>query len=305
MPASIKNIIAGIDPSKKQWPADRNCRALLFAGMLGSVLALMLALPLTLCQSSLASLLGDLSGPRHASPRIVLWSWQHNDDLRGLDPRKIGVAYLMGRFFLDGDKISMERNLARLKLPSGIYREAALRLEMRPDTVPSDALAEDLSSRMVALALSGAQRIQALQIDFDARQNERNFYVLLLGKVRRKLPPSVKLSITALASWCLGDDWLSAAHLPVDEVVPMLFSMGPQRSAVLDFLDAKSSLSPHMYGDRLAPGFSINEPDLFARLGLRLDSYRRIYIFSSAGWNQKTLIKIQANLTDKIFEEHR
>ena len=36
--------------------------------------------------------------------------------------------------------------------------------------------------------------------------------------------------MTALASWCAGDTWIEA--LPVDEAVPMLFEMGPDRFAI-------------------------------------------------------------------------
>jgi len=53
-----------------------------------------------------------------------------------------------------------------------------------------------------------------VQIDFDARRSQRRFYVRLLRDLRRRMPPSLPLSITALASWCAYDDWLSG--LPIE-----------------------------------------------------------------------------------------
>src|SRR2546430_8843063 len=45
--------------------------------------------------------------------------------------------------------------------------------------------------------------VRALQIDFDAASSEQEFYRALLLEVRRLMPHSMPLSITALASWCV------------------------------------------------------------------------------------------------------
>lgn len=47
----------------------------------------------------------------------------------------------------------------------------------------------------------------------------------MLGHVREGLRSEVTLEITALASWCQSDDWISG--LPVNQAVPMIFRMGP------------------------------------------------------------------------------
>jgi hypothetical protein len=57
--------------------------------------------------------------------------------------------------------------------------------------------------------------ISGIQVDFDATASERRFYRELVIDLRRLLPDSVPLSITALASWCLDDNWISG--LPADE----------------------------------------------------------------------------------------
>lgn len=63
-----------------------------------------------------------------------------------------------------------------------------------------------------------------MQVDFDARLSQRVWYREMLGELRQKLPQSTPLEITALASWCQRDDWMTG--LPVGEAVPMLFRLG-------------------------------------------------------------------------------
>ena len=42
------------------------------------------------------------------------------------------------------------------------------------------------------------------------------------------MPDNVPLSMTALASFCVGDRWLQ--DLPVDEAIPMIYQDGQGRS---------------------------------------------------------------------------
>ena len=69
-----------------------------------------------------------------------------------------------------------------------------------------------------------APGIRALQIDFDARESEREWYRALLTELRQALPPALPLTITALASWCEQDGWIRG--LPIADATPMLFRMG-------------------------------------------------------------------------------
>ena len=260
--------------------------------------AVLLAIPLSLSHTFMASLL-EKSGlaqcfQEHTlgGPRIMVWSWQHNDDLSYLDTARVGVAYLVGRFVVDGERLAFDRSFSQIKLPAGVYREAAVRLEIKAlDQSKLDSVADNLSKMIVSTALGSPHAIAALQVDFDARVSDRKFYALLLRKLRARLPAGVGLSMTALASWCLGDNWLSGSHLPIDEVVPMLFSLGLGQHQVTQWLAQSSTLSPNLFGGRLAPGLSLNEPRFFELLGSRLAKYKRVYIFSSHGWKRNTFLK--------------
>jgi hypothetical protein len=276
-----------------------------FAVAVGALSAVLLAIPLAMSHSLVESLLEKsffckyFQDYKIDGPKLMVWSWQHNDDLSYLDPAKVGVAYLVGRFVITGEKIAFDRSYSQIKLPVGVYREAAVRLEVRDlDARKTEEIADNLSTMIISRALANPHPLAALQVDFDARLSDREFYSLLLHKLRAKLPASIRLSMTALASWCLGDNWLSAAHLPVDEVVPMIFSLGLGKHEVTQWLVRSNTLSPQLFGGRLAPGLSLNEPRFFGLLGARLSQYNRIYIFSSRGWNRASFQKAQSLFGD-------
>jgi hypothetical protein len=73
----------------------------------------------------------------------------------------------------------------------------------------------------------------------------------------------------------------------------MLFSLGLGQRQATQWLAKTNTLSPKLFGGRLAPGLSINEPNFFALLGSRLPQYKRIYVFSSHGWNRASFQKAQ------------
>jgi hypothetical protein len=78
------------------------------------------------------------------------------------------------------------------------------------------------------------------------------------------------ISITALASWCAGDNWLHG--LPIDEAVPMLFRMGPTNEPFRRMAVSRDSASPC----RGAIGTSLDEP-----IDLQSEG-RRVYVFKPA-----------------------
>jgi hypothetical protein len=121
----------------------------------------------------------------------------------------------------------------------------------------------------------------ALQVDFDAKLSEREWYRSVLARVRAAMPAEMPLSITALASWCSYDSgWIR--NLPVDEAVPMLFRMEPDRRR----------FAPN--GRReAARDFLIREPKCMGSVGIstretwpREMAGRRVYVFPDAGWQR-------------------
>ncbi len=130
--------------------------------------------------------------------------------------------------------------------------------------------------------------IASIQIDFDARQSEREFYRQLISDVRRKLPANLTLSITALTSWCTGDDWLT--DLPIEDAVPMLFRMGPDRQQVLARVQNGQAFASAPC--RNSYGIATDEPVL------HLDATKRLYVFNPKPWTKASLADFRAKITN-------
>ncbi len=88
--------------------------------------------------------------------------------------------------------------------------------------------------------------------------------------------------MTALASWCADDRWLSG--LPVDEIVPMLFRMGPANEAFRDLARSSRTAQPEC---RQAVGTSLDEPLDLAR------DHRRVYAFNPRSWTAASVHEAQ------------
>lgn len=207
----------------------------------------------------------------------MLWAWEQPQDLRFIDPRRTGVAFLAATLILDGDRVVVEPRRQPLRVPREAVLVAVGRIEFR-DTTP--ALDASQRTRLVrALAGLAKQRgVVGLQVDFDAPVSARAFYRALLGDLRRELPPSTALSMTALASWCMEDDWV--AGLPVDETVPMLFRMGADDHAIRADLASRGRVD--CVSCRASVGLATDEPLPRARAP-------RTYLFHPGPWTRETL----------------
>lgn len=203
---------------------------------------------------------------------MVVWAWERPEDLRDLDER-IGVAFLAQTITVIDDRLRVEPRRQPLRVSPGATLVAVTRIEvsgaaaLSTVTPPLDALA-------AAVTMTAAlPRVAAIQIDFDATASQRSFYRHLLHRLGGRLPPTVPISITALASWCFGDDWLDG--LPIDEAVPMLFRMGPANEPFRRVAAASGSASRSC---RSAVGISLDEP-----IDMRPEA-RRVYVFNPRPW---------------------
>lgn len=194
-------------------------------------------------------------------PSVVFWAWERPEDLRFLDANDAGVAFFAKTIILRapsntshkdaGGSFFVRPRLQPLRVSPRTPLIAVVRIENPPALSPNayssstifslGTVRDSLSDREAIAAeiaeLQNLSGVRAIQIDYDATLSERPFYVSLLSDVRRKLPPTLPLSITALASWCIGDPWLE--QLPagtIQEAVPMLFRMGPDSANVAKFL---------------------------------------------------------------------
>jgi hypothetical protein len=216
-----------------------------------------------------------------ALPKIILWAWERPEDLNFINTSETGVAVLALTAQLSGSETNIRPRLQPLHIPKGTFLIAVARIETDNQTAP--ALSIEQRNQIIAgiLQLLRNPRVAAVQIDFDARESERAFYQDLLAELRKQLPETLPLSITALASWCLYDDWI--ANLAADEAIPMLFRMGVDEKQIVNRLQAGGDFRPQIA--RQSVGISTDEPLP------RLPSGRRVYIFSEHAWTEEAAQK--------------
>jgi hypothetical protein len=222
-----------------------------------------------------------LRQPLTGFPQVVLWAWERPELLDFIDPHAVGVAFLAQTLSLSGSDVIIRPRLQPLRVPSATKLMAVTRIEV--DRLrPPDLSIQQRELAAAAIADIGHLPVMtALQVDFDAAVSQRLFYRHLLQDLRRRLPASVALSITALASWCIYDDWLGG--LPVDEVVPMVFRMGGDQHRVRRYLAEDDFRAAHC---RQSLGISTDEPLPTVR------PTRRLYVFHSQSWRPEALVSI-------------
>lgn len=211
-------------------------------------------------------------------PPLILWAWERPDKLGFIDPGKVGVAFLAASIHLRGEDVLLKPRLQPLQTPEETKLVAVVRIDTdrieRPQLTSNQL--QRTTSELIAIARQG--KVMALQIDFDATVSERSFYRDLLFAVRRQLPTEMPLSITALASWCAGDNWID--DLPIDEAVPMLFRMGVEQK---------------QFESRLQQGYKFSGAPCKASAGVSTDQpikrppVQRLYIFNPNPWSEPSL----------------
>lgn len=214
-------------------------------------------------------------------PALILWAWERPEDFTFIDPQKTSVAYLAKTIFLRGQGVVAKPRLQPLSIPAGTTVIPVARIESDRETPPtlSPGQARKAATEISQLAL--LPNVQIIQVDFDATTSQREFYRALLIELRKQMPATTKLSITALGSWCQGDDWL--VDLPIDEAVPMLFRMGLDRNAILSRLAGEG-----FKGTRCESSAGISTDEHVNNL----PPVSRLYVFNPSAWNRDALNKV-------------
>ncbi|WP_143133333.1 hypothetical protein [Pseudoduganella namucuonensis] len=222
---------------------------------------------------------GEPAPQRHPAlatlPARMVWAWERPEDLRWL-PRDVGVAYVAASVVLRGDEAIVHPRMAPLLTADGVARVPVLHVDASWREPPAlNALqAERVVRELLRVAQRGNRHV--VQLDFEVRRSQRPFLARVMAEARRRLPPGMALSVTALASWCLDDHWLPSGL--ADEIVPMAFRMGPGEQALRQRL-RRDGFPRHAC--RHAAGYATDEP------GLR-GVNPRSYYFSPRPWTPAT-----------------
>lgn len=270
------------------------------------VLALVAASALLAASAGHSSSLAYPAHPAHHAPvsQLTLWAWERPEDLRFLDDAPgtrheapgtapgtghpapgtvaVRVAYLDRTIRFDAGRMTIRYRQQPLLVAPDTPLMSVVRVETRGRA--PDVSKADTAAALVVDALH-APRVRALQIDFDARRSDRPFYAALIKSVRSKLPRGIPLSITALASWCMDDPWIDTRD--VDEIVPMLFQMGPDARHVLTELDENGRWPVASCNG--AAGLATDERHD------RLPPARSVYVFNPRAWTPGDLRALPGN----------
>ncbi|HEX5832667.1 MAG TPA: hypothetical protein VFY34_02380 [Pyrinomonadaceae bacterium] len=220
----------------------------------------------------LAPFCSHRTAPLQTLPPVILWAWERPEDLSFIDPHTTGVAYLAKTIDLRGDLMTVRPRLQPLQLAPGTRVIAVVRI----DTDAKQSWSGPDRVKKIGKEIADlADRADVVQIDYDALVHERKLYREILQEVRRQLPADSALSMTALASWCAGDDWLG--DLPVDEAVPMLFRLGVDGRQFQWRLETGRAFESRMCQN--AAGVSTDEP-------VKAPAVDRLYIFNPKPWTK-------------------
>lgn len=228
---------------------------------------------------------------KNPSPQIVLWAWEKPEDLSFIESENVGVAFYAGTITFDRSKTSLKRRLQPLTMNPSTPVIPVIRIANKEDPEQINDNQLEKAVEMIVRVCT-QDTVSSCQIDFDVRDSEIKFYKKLISETRNNLPKSVPLSITTLVSWCHSGSWLK--DLPVDEVVPMFFSLGLNEYNIRHGFVGESFMEASSCQDSI--GISVGEP-------LPSSKYlknRKIYIFNPEPWTYKDFSNIMTKIGEAI-----
>lgn len=221
-------------------------------------------------------------GMAQPSPaQTLLWMWDRPQRFFAL-PEGVGAAYLHATVRLSGEQSRTTWRQWPLRIAPGITVVPVVHIAL-DNLAPSPV--NDAQQEAIAAALAHAaahSRSGWVQLDFEARRSQRQAYVALLQRLQ-PLRERVRLSATALASWCMDDPWLPAGLL--DEVVPMYFRMGAESARIRQRLQATGAAGVPACRD--AAGLLLGEPWPVLR------GVKRRYVFHTGTWRNEDFEAIE------------
>lgn len=212
-------------------------------------------------------------------PNKILWAWERPEDLRFLDANEFGVAFLAQTLTLKTDEVIFRPRRQSLQVAPNTYLIAVTRIETDKQNSNRNDSSDDRKKTVVSLIKKTLElpNVKAVQIDFDATVSERDFYRNVVNELKRQLPENTPLTMTALASWCVGDAWFG--DFPIDEAVPMVFQMGADDKEIRRFLTGGNDWREPLC--RSSYGIAVDEP-----LEVNFKPNRRFFYFKSKSWEK-------------------
>lgn len=203
----------------------------------------------------------------------IPWIW----DQANPPPGTLHAAILTQHLLLKDNSLLHRGRATKPNISGPIRITPVLHVQVdvfSPTSVPNNFHDEIINAMLDAAAASTSGWVQ---LDYEARPNQRIFYRALVHDIKKALPNNIKLSVTALAWWCRSAAWLD--ELDADEVVPMFFRMGKDSERLNIILD-ESPNQLHKSCRASTAGFAIQEPPSTEILS----RYNKVYWFDYSRW---------------------
>ncbi len=230
-----------------------------------------------------AAFLALLAHKGMAQPQTLLWVWDRSQLFSAL-PEGTGVAYRHATVQLSGERSRTTWRQWPLRIAPGVTAVVPVVHVALDNLAPSpvnDAQQDAIAAAIEHAAMHG-NRSGWVQLDFEARRSQREAYVALLRRLQPLRAGGVRLSATALASWCMSNPWLPPGLL--DEIVPMYFRMGAESARIRQRLEATGAATVPACRD--AAGLLLGET--WPALG----SVKRRYVFHTGAWKNEDFERI-------------
>lgn len=163
-----------------------------------------------------------------AMPNEFWWYWDRPAVQLPPPAPGVGAAVVVTHMFFSGEGVVRQPRRSALRLPDATPILPVVHVEVDPARPFAGNAAQRDALRDALVDAASRSYSPWVQLDFEARRSQRDFWRASVEAIKAALPADVRFSVTALASWCYGDRWLRDA--PVDEVVPMYFRLGRTRS---------------------------------------------------------------------------
>lgn len=161
-------------------------------------------------------------------PREFWWYWDRPAEQLPAPAPGVGAAIVTTHVLLSGQGFARKARRSPLRLPDGVATMPVIHVEIDPSRAFAGNPGQVAALRDAVLDAVHRGDAPWVQLDFEARRSQRDFWQASVREIRSALPPGIRLSVTALASWCYEDRWLADA--PADEIVPMYFRLQRARN---------------------------------------------------------------------------
>ena len=228
---------------------------------------------------SVAILLAAFCGYNYFShPKIeyYLWTWERSDDLSFTGSEQT-IAPLIATLIQVGNDVSLKprRNPFKTRINAKILPV------FRIETYKTQSLNVAVCTQYL-LGMIKSNHYTEIQLDFDARKSQRDSYKELIDSLKKQMP-SLKISITALASWCVDDGWIE--ELDIEYAVPMLYRMGEDTNKIM-----------HSFSFDLAwPVKKCQRNVAFEvqRMFVKPKRNAKVFLFNNKAWSEKDWLKLK------------